>query len=390
MPNSPATNTALGWLRTGQAPAQRVGEVVRALALLSGEVPVTQAALRGMSPDVELALLVEADARGLLALVATLGELTVHKETAKHTKKLLFRARQRGVVVPDRTSARPPVDMATHPDPLPSFATSFDKIGTQVLFLGGWSTIDGPWCAVGVVSDEEGLLSALYLPDTSRTHEREMMDRLKVQFSVIPVEVPAAFAAGRLRWGLDHRLALGKSVEGDLPEVRRAVSEAQPIHAIEVALDAEDEAHFDDRIAQGAALARDPWCENWLAADPTLLRQLDDGLALPLSTPLPADDAEASRVLAGRRTDAVRSWFDPVRRVRLAERFELSAWLMLNAHRRDQAILAVATARGLRDLQRPIESLGYVTAAMERVAPVERLLAYERRRATQPAGESAT
>jgi hypothetical protein len=389
MPNSSATTAALAWLRSGHAPAQRVSEVVRALALLSGEVPVTPAALKCLGPDVEMALLVEADARGLVDLVATLGHHATHKPTVKHAKKLLFRARQRGVSTPERPISRAPVDLTTRPEPLPSFATSFDPSGTQVLFLGGWSTLDGPWCAVGVVSDEEGLLSALYLPDTSRTHQREMMEQLRTQLGVLPVEVPAAFAAGRIRWGLDRRLASGKPIDGDQPEIRRAVSQADPLHAIEFALDPQDEARLDALMAEARPLASDPWFSDWLAADTDLLTSLDRKLSAARSEPLPDDDTLARETLVAERWTAIQGWFDAARRLRWAERFELSAWLLVQAGRRETAMHAVATARGLRDVDRPLGDLGYVDAAVERLAPLGKLLDFERRRSAPPPAATA-
>ena len=57
MPNSPATQTAAGWLQSGQAPKDRAMEVARALALLSGRVPATASALKTpLAADVEMAL----------------------------------------------------------------------------------------------------------------------------------------------------------------------------------------------------------------------------------------------------------------------------------------------------------------------------------------------
>ena len=58
MPDSKPTQTARGWLQTGQAPKDRVTEVARASALLSGQIPPIPAALQpALQPDVEMALL---------------------------------------------------------------------------------------------------------------------------------------------------------------------------------------------------------------------------------------------------------------------------------------------------------------------------------------------
>lgn len=373
MPTTPATQTALQWLKTGQAPPQRLTEVVRALALLSGEVAITAERLKQLGPDVEMALLVEAEARGRLDLVQHLCNEAASKPCAKHAKKVLFRARQRGVVVPEhKVQTRAPVSLATQPEPLPSYASSFDGTGGQLLLLGGWAQTEGPYCLMAMVSDTDGLISAWYLADTSRTQQREMLDRLKHQFPGFAVQVPEAFAAGRIRWGLERRDALRQTFEGDQAEVRRVLADVEAVPAVDVELDPEDEARIDERIEAAAILVSDPSFATWL----NLPRQIATDLQAQAEKQLDADADEATvrQKLNELRDVAVDGWLDRPARDRLADRLEMTSWLLVLDNKREQALLAVSTARGLRDAQKPAHTLGFVRAAVERSAPLDGLV----------------
>jgi len=373
MPTSASTKTARAWLQSGQSPAQRVSETAYALLLLSGEVAVTAQTYKlCLAADMETALLLEADAAGRIELVQFLSEHARHKPVAKHAKKLLFRAKQRGVAVPDRRPTRAPVDPSAVPEPLPSFASSFDGLGGQLVFLGGWSQDDGPYCVVAMLSDREGLQSAYYLPDTSRTQQREMLARLQGQFSGFTAQVADAFAAGRIRWALNLRDALGKTFEGDPAEVRRLLVDVEPIHDLEIALDPEDEAQIEHRIAVAGELSTEPCFSAWLQPDLGLRAALEKDVA-GLVAALPGDADPRERVTALRDAAVERLWTE-AERIRIAQRLELTASLLAGEGRIETAMRAIATARGLRDLTRPALSLSFVAALTQRHLPPEELL----------------
>ena len=373
MPTSASTKTARAWLQSGQSPAQRVAETAYALLLLSGEVNVTAQTYKPcLEADMEMALLLEADAAGRIDLVQLLADHARHKPTAKQAKKLLFRAKQRGVAVPERKPTRPPVDLSAVPEPLPSFASSFDGLGGQLVFLGGWSQTDGPYCVVAMLSDRDGLQSAYYLPDTSRTQQREMLARLQSQFSGFTTQVADAFAAGRIRWALNLRDALGQTFEGDPAEVRRLMVDVEPIQDLEIALDPEDEAQIDQRMALARELVDEPCFSAWLQPERPLQTALEAELAPLRAATLDEADLRA-RVSTLRDAAIEKSWTE-AERIRIAQRLEITASLLASEGRIEPAMRAIATARGLRDLARPALSLGFVAAAMLRHLSVEQLL----------------
>ncbi len=359
MPDSPATQQALQWLKSGQAPAQRAQEVARSLALL--QVSLAPAAFKqGVGPDVELALLLLAESSGRLDLVAALSQHAAHKATAKHAKKLLFRAKQRGLEVPDAKSGARPVSFAVVPDPLPSFASSYDSAGNQVVILGGWTAAEGQSSVLAIVSDRSGLLSGLSICPTSRTQQREMIDRLSTQVPGFTVPVPQAFAAGRIRWGLDLLDSKGGSFEGDQADVRRAVALAEPVLAQDVAvdLDPEDEARLQDHVAAASQLAADAAFSTWLNARSSLVTAL-----AAHADAVKAAEPDARQALADERWSlGVDGWLAQEERLQLAERLDVSAWMLATMGRRQQAVQATATARALRDATLPLSAIAFVRA----------------------------
>ncbi|MSP90311.1 MAG: hypothetical protein EXR79_00660 [Myxococcales bacterium] len=368
MPTSPPTETALHWLRTEQAPPARMAEVARALALLEGATPVTAHSLRTpFGADVELALLIEADARGRFDLVDLLASHAAAKATAKHAKKLLFRARQRGTAVPDGRSTRAPVSLAARPEPLPSYASSLDGDGMQLAMLGGWTAGDGPWVLMGVMSDAVGLVSVWHMPDSSRTRQRDLLGRMQTTFGGVTVEVPTGFAEGRLRWGLDISEARGTPIEGDLAAARRLLAEAEAVDAVEVALDAEDEARVADLAATSGVLLDDPCLKGWFTHAP----RLPDALRAALGD-LRGRDIDESHLISA-RASAVGGLVNATERVQWADRLEMTAWLMATSGRRVPAVIAVAAARCLRDGDIDLVDIGLVCAALDRAAPVPTL-----------------
>lgn len=376
MPTSSATQAARAWLSSKNPPPQRVSEVARALALLSGDVPPTPGALTTapLGPDVEMALVVEAAGRNRYDLVQLVSEHGTTKPAIKHAKKLLFIARQKGVNIPELPkTTRAPVDLSTRPEPLPSYASTLDASGAQMILLGGWSATEGAYCVLAMLSDQEGLVSAYYLPDTSRTQQRLMLGKLRDQFSGLTVEVSPDFAAGRIRWALDVRDTLALQVEGDLPAVRRAVAQADPIQASDVAfeLDEDEETRVEQRMVEAASLADEPCFGGWFG-----LQGADKASFLAEAGSLMGveDVAERREKLVQARAEHVQRHFHQTLRERMAERLEMTAYLLVLAQKREVALRALATARGLRDPSRPLLSLGFPAAAIDRLLPIDAYL----------------
>ncbi len=350
MPDSKPTQTARGWLQTGQAPKDRVTEVARASALLSGQIPPIPAALQpALQPDVEMALLVEADTRGLLGLVDLLAEHAVAKPVTKHARKLLFRAKQRGIAVPERVQTRAPVSLAARPEPLPSYASTFDADGNQLLMLGGWATAEGSWCLAGFVHDTDGLHSVYFMPHLSRTAHREIVDKMRGSFHGEVVEVPEAFAASRLRWGTDRRDARQVGWEGDQADARRILADVEPLGEIEFNLHAEDEALLTAHLQ-----ANDVLCP--VTADLLDARALRKACTTALADPIKAtrDDAAQEGALIEALDAWVNAWFDTDRRATYAGRLEIEAWLRHQMNQRDEMLRSLAVARLMRDLSQPV------------------------------------
>ena len=345
MPESKPTQTARGWLQTGQAPKDRVTEVARASALLSGQIQLIAAALvPALQPDVEMALLVEADARGMLGLVDLLAEHAAGKAVTKHARKLLFRAKQRGIAVPERVQARAPVSLAARPEPLPSFASTFDADGNQLLMLGGWAPAEGSWCLAGFVHDTDGLHSVYFMPHLSRTAHREIVDKMRGSFHGEVIDVPNDFAASRLRWGTDRRDARQAGWEGDQADARRILADIEPLGEIEFNLHSDDEnlltAHLDSADAICA-----------VTADLLDARALRKACLAALQTEIRT--ASAPELAAALET-WIAAWFDADRRTNYAGRLEIEAWLRHQMNQREEMLRALAVARLMRDLQRPV------------------------------------
>jgi hypothetical protein len=380
MPNSPTTQAALHWLRSQQAPPHRSEEVARALAILEAPIDVAVMAMRQpLQADLELALLLEAEARSRFDLVAAMGTHAAAKPTIKHVKKVLFRARQRGIEVPEPKATRAAVSLAARPDPLPSFASSFDAHGVQLLVLGGWAAAAGPYSVLGLVSEREGLCSAWYMGDSSRSQQRDMLARLKATYSGLTVEVPTDFVAGRLRWALDLRDTLGGPVDGDLADVRRILADTEPVATVEVALDADDERRIAERARDSGALLDHPCFTSWLPADAALEHAITGLLAGE-----PADKGVDLDAVAKVRLQALDRWLDNSERDRIAARLEVSSWLLAIAGAHDTAVVAVSTARALRDPAVPLADIGLLTAALDHAAPLDLVHDWRAGRAKSP------
>ena len=353
---------AVQWLRSGQAPVERVGDVARALALLSGEVPLTPAVMATpLAEDIEYALLSEAIDRDAIDLLLLLRDHGHAKGCAKQAKKSLFRARQRGIHVPERLAPKAAVSLARKPEPLPCFCSSFDSSGGQIIVLGGWSAEDGPNAMVAFLSDRSGLENATWFPGMSRTRQKQVLDDLSSRFTGITVGVGAEFAAGRIRWALDVADRLGRAVDGDVAVLRRLVEAVPPIADIELNLDPADEARIEARIAAGASLAEEPCFRRWLpVGDRPIARLYDEIERAPWGADAAVTGQELRDRLEALRSEVLLAGIDAAERQRMAIRLELTGWLLARHGKREAALIAISTARAVRDAERTLGSLPFV------------------------------
>ncbi len=331
------------WLQTGKAPKERGLEVALGMVLLQGKVAATADALgsRALGEDIELALLELAEAQARWDLVGLLAASARNKSCQKAARKVVFRAKARGITVPEPApAARKAVAMAQAPEPLPSYCTGFDRAGHHVVALGGWSPADSSWSLAGVIGPDDVLRGVYFSPGTSRTKLRAMLDRVTPGTSVCS-EVAPALAAGLLRRALDAARKANTMVDGDLLRANRMLADAAPLHTLEVALDSADEARLDALCDQAHAWIAEPALAAWATA----LRQVVDGGTGTL-------DAEA--------VDAA---LTEARRDQWARRLEISALLVTRGPGNDAALAAIATARALRDAAAPASRLALVRAA---------------------------
>ena len=373
-----ASKEAAKWLRSGQAPVERVADVARSLALLSGEVALSPELLEPpLGADLELALVAEANRADAVELLLLLRDHGHSKSAAKQARKALFGAKQRGLNVPEQLAPRAAVSLARTPEPLPCYCSSFDSTGGQIIVLGGWSPEDGPTAMIAFMSDRSGLETASWFPGMSRTRQRQVLDDLAQRFTGLTVEVGARFAVGRIRWALDVADRLGRGVEGDVAVLRRLVDGVVPIAEIELNLDAADEARIEERIEGSADLAQQACFRRWLPLGERpasrLLNALDKEPWLR-DAAIEGDELQ-SRIIELRLRillDAI----DADERQRMAVRLELTGWLLARHGQREQALTAISVARAVRSPERALADLPFVAQGLEGSMPVDELLRY--------------
>lgn len=378
MAKSQDAGQALEWLRTGQAPVDRVADVARALAVLSGEIPLTAEMLaEPLGEDIELALVREGTDRDAMDVLLLLRDHARSKVSAKLARKALFRARQRGLDVPDEFSPRAAVSLARKPEPLPCYCSSFDSTGGQIIVLGGWAPADGPNAMVAFLSDRNGVETATWFPGMSRTRQRQVLDDLANRFTGITVEVGADFAAGRICWALAVADRLGRTIEGDVAVLRRLVEKVAPIAELELNLDPADEARVEERIAASGSLADEPCFRRWLpVGDRPMSRLLDAVDRAPWLHQTELVDDQLVQHLEQLRADELLAGIDANERHRVAGRLELTGWLLARHGKREAALIAISTARGFRDPERALATLPFVTRDLANFAPTDALLTH--------------
>lgn len=348
MPKSAATKAALQWLQTGKAPNDRSLEVALCMALLSGEVPLSPAVFTGreIGRDVLLATIVAADDSQMWGLVQLLRDHGTDKTCKKLAKKVLFRAQQRGQIKPEESPDRSAVDLSARADPPPSYCTSFDRSGAQVVLFGGATDLDGAFGLVGVVNLRKGLETVSFFARPSRKRMRQLAQDLSRRFGGLVVEVEMEFAAGRLSQALaiaDQRRA---PIDGDIGVGRRLLAGIAPAEGkltqIDAAISAAEPTEFSDLVQLDCMVQ---WCSAIRADARAGLNHAEpaDGLrgqtdALNAWAIAAADSAIASAVTRSRR-------------IHVADQLQVTAGLLARANRSGDAHSAMLAAADCLDEQ---------------------------------------
>ncbi len=368
MPKNTTTQAAITWLETGEAPNERSPEVVAGLILLAHDLPleVRLEALpnANFSPDVEMALLVLAQRADAVDLMIHLRDHATHKTTAKQAKKFLFRAKQRGADVPLEDAPTRAVCLTQRPDPLPSYCSTFDREGGQVVVLGGWDEEHGAWALVGIVQGDHGLNTVAWLPKMSRSRLKTVLVTLAGERSEELVEVSSTFAAGWLKWALCHAESASRRIEGDRSRVRRVLQDVEPL-ADFCLVQSEPDA---GALASSATLLDDSCFEAWLLCLPQLLEDAAPTMAAAASAGgvVTSDAALLDALIAH-----AERWFDDERRLALARRLEITAMLLANLRRNLGSSAALAVARALRPGGEAIAGIPLIRAALASAAPLD-------------------
>ncbi len=357
---------ALGWLRSGQAPAARAPEVARALLIRDGQAPASLVAGRmGFGADIEMALLLDAEQAANVTLVGLLALHAREKAVAKHAKKVLFKFKQKGLSVPDKQQVRPPVDLASRPDPLPSYLTGVSETGLQFCVLGGWRAGEGPWCVLAMLSERTGLMSSYYIGHASRTQQRELLGRLDAWMSGGIFEVPAELAAGRARYGLDLLDARLGLCEGDLADTRRVLADTEPVAEVGFDTDPEDEARYTEYLLASRSLLQEPVFKQYFQLSEARAAQARAAVAL---VPADADYRDVQLLQACQPVWAAH--IEELGGAALAQRFEFNAWLLAHQGRPAAALQALACGKALRKGGEAWLEIGLLRAVMAKVAPL--------------------
>lgn len=388
MPKSKRTKEALTWLESGMAPEKRADAATAALVMLAHDVPL-DARLQDVAgvklgADVEMAVALHAEQAEAIDLLVHLRDKGQNKGTAKLAKKVLFRAKQRGVDVPeDAAPARTAVRLARKPEPLPSLCSSFDRDGGHVVVFGGWDEDNGSWALVGVVHHDRGLDTVAWLPKLSRSRFKQVLDDLTERRGGELSEVEDIFAAGRIKWALEHAEAAGHRIEGDRARARRLLekSHALPGYTADVP------GVGGEALAQSAALVDDPCLEAWLTSLDGLLDDAEGKLrsAVAAGTLAPTADAVSAALAAH-----VSAAFDAAARARLAGRLEITAMLLAKLGRAELAASAASVGRVLMRDELDVMTVPLLQAAVARQAPLDDLVAGLATLAPAGAPEAAT
>ncbi|HAN32150.1 MAG TPA: hypothetical protein DCQ06_11175, partial [Myxococcales bacterium] len=371
MPKSHKTKTASKWLASGLVPAERSEELIAASVLLASDIPLgarlDDIAAQKMAVDVEMAVVVAADNAGDIDLLVHLRDKGQHKASAKHAKKLLYRAKQRGASIPEEQT-REAVSLSRSPEPLPSLCSSFDRNGGQVVLWGGWSDEDGSWALLGIIHDQRGLESVAWLPRLSRSRLRSVMDDLRERRGGELIEVSESFAVDRFRLALQSAESLQTRIDGDKTRVRRMLeerAEAADEHKEEVNL-------VDDQTLDACSeLLDESLLDGWLTTLDDALDRVESTLKSQIEAQTLSIDSKAVTAAAGA---ALAETFDADGRNRLAAQMQINALLLSQTERGALAGCAATLADALVDQDNPQRASTFFQAVIERLAPVEDFL----------------
>jgi len=366
---------ARAWLAGQDPPLDRVAEVERARALLAGGAARVAALLKpSLGEDLEEALVAEALAHSDADLILMLRDQAASKLARKLAGKAIYSLRSKGVAVEEAPRSGSGVSLALTPDPLPSFASTIDGSGAQILYVGGWSRDHGgAYCIVGIVSDIDGLTHVTLLPAMTRTRQRAIIEDLTRTFAGFVVEVPEAFAAGRVRWGLDAMRALGRGIDGDVADADALVREFEPVDSFELALDADDEAKLPALLGASEQLFTERAFQTWLVPSDVQFNALDARLHGVMHAGEAVTSERFQELFADRLSAFLDEWIVAAERVRLAARLEVMAWMLVLTERHETALMCVAVAHALRDEARRPSAIPFVRRALARFYDPEKL-----------------
>ena len=369
MPKSPATRAAVSWLDTRTAPSSRCGEVAFCTALLSEHVPLFPSILhdRKVAADVLMATVLVAERQQKWPLVELIRDHSTDKKGAKLAKKVLFRAEQRGQLQREKEPERSAVDLSAKAEPPPSYCTSFDRTGCQVVLWGGADEKDGAFGLVGIVEPTKGIESVSYVARPSRTRMRQLAEDIARRFGGLMVEVSGEFAAGRLASGLQLAVAAERSIEGDAGAAKRLLAGVSPNDGIEASLEPTDA--DGAQLAASAGLFELPCFSQWCTND----RSDIAATAASRYDAIESDDRTPERAAAA-VADATEQVINADRRAQLATQFAIAANLLVMDEQADVAAAAIAVSSALRDASVAAAEIPYIRAAVASDAVVKQLL----------------
>jgi hypothetical protein len=364
MPKSPATRDAAEWLRSGKAPSSRKMEVALAMALLSGEVPLSPALLAGcdIGSDVMLAMVFVAESQKMWELVQLLCDHSTDKKCAKLAKKVLYRAKQRGHLEAKAQPERKAVDLSERAEAPPSFCTSFDRAGAQVILYGGTTDIDGPYGLVGITNPVSGVESMSFVARPSRKRMKQLAEDIARRFGGLVVEVEDHFAAGRLVAGIALADAANTVVDGDVGIGRRLLQGSTSHDGYDRALIAEANAESAERLANSADLATKQCFREWFTADQGTVVHAASSAVPPLDEP--ADDAQLAEQVTAAVLQAVDDVVSGDKRALVAQQLQITACLLSRDQQREEALTAAAVGAHLAETQTPASAIPFIAAAM--------------------------
>lgn len=362
MPKSKTTQAALRWINARQAPAERALEVAFCTALLSEKVPLQPVVLndREVGSDVLLATVLAAEEEQNWPLVELIRDHGTDKKSAKLAKKVLFRAEQRGHIQREKEPERRSVDLSSRAEAPPSYCTSFDRSGGQVVLYGGVTEADGAFGLIGIVNPAHGVESLSFVSRPSRKRMRQLAEDIARRFGGMVVEVDAATASGRLTHGLNTADEVGRSIDGDAGIARRLLQDTTPHDGIGEIQPPPENA--EDLVKKSGSLAELPCFADWFSADRTATLQAAYAKLVPVEDESDEDRLTRATALV---QEAVGVTLNAERRASLGIQLRITANLLRADNRADEAATADAVAHALTSDDTDPLAVPFVAAAVD-------------------------